>query len=109
MRDAALTLEGAMMKGNSRRKEVERAVFLVVVVEKRRRRSYLRRSKYLSLSFFELPAVALFFQTPSRRSLFCYFVTICSPSRAKALSATVAQSWLIYVKHLRSEAESNLI
>ena len=33
MRDAALTLEGAMMKGNSRRKEVERAVFL-----RRRRR-----------------------------------------------------------------------
>ena len=98
-----------MMKGNSRRKEVERAVFLLrrrreeeeeeaTCVEVNTCRSLFSNSQP-SLSFFKLPVVALF----------CYFVTICSPSRAKALSATVAQSWLIYVKHLRSEAESNLI
>ena len=59
-REAALALEGGMMKGSSRRKGAERAVFLLIIPLFDEEEATCVEESTCLLSFFEFPSVASF-------------------------------------------------
>ena len=89
--EAALALEGGMMKGNSRRKGAERAVFLLIIplFDKEEEATCVEESTCL-LSFFEFPFVAcclfLLFSrfVPTTATIAFLFFFLASRSRALA-------------------------
>ena len=90
-REAALALEGGMMKGSSRRKGAERAVFLLIIplFDKEEEATCVEESTCL-LSFFEFPFVAcclfLLFSrfVPTSATIAFFFFFLASRSRALA-------------------------
>jgi hypothetical protein len=88
--EAALALEGGMMKGNSRRKGAERAVFLLIIplFDEEEEATCVEESTCL-LSFFEFPFVACLFLlfsrfVPTTATIAFLFFFLASRSRALA-------------------------